>query len=286
MKGGLKMKKAIGILFLVAAFSLVAATNSMAAYTYADAVISANMNMNWLNNPGTDYSSPNPYDDRLLGAYDQYAVGWGPAGSAWTGAANTIVEMGTSFTNDGVVATESVNYDVTDEATLQAMGYDLIIYGLGYGFDTAFGSHGQINVYVSDYLSDDVNDWTLVSGWSGEPNGTSGVDYFENQDGTLYDGVAFNNGGFSAESYTYMAIDLDNLKIIDPDTGELMTLAAATGEYKYIWFEGGYFEDDGATHGNANFLDAFAANAVPVPGAVWLLGSGLIGIIGFRRRKA
>ena len=34
-------------------------------------------------------------------------------------------------------------------------------------------------------------------------------------------------------------------------------------------------------------LDAVAAvNSVPVPGAVWLLGSGLIGLMGLRRRKA
>jgi hypothetical protein len=29
----------------------------------------------------------------------------------------------------------------------------------------------------------------------------------------------------------------------------------------------------------------FGANPVPVPAAVWLLGSGLIGLVGLRRRK-
>jgi hypothetical protein len=266
----LEMKK---LMILVAALSLVAAASGTAmAFTHADEVISLNptpagapnyapsMNMNWLNNPDGSVAPVPPDPDRLLGAYDQYAVGWGPAAGPWTGTANAIVHMESTFTNDGVVAVGPVNYDVTDEAVLSQMGYDLVIYGLGYGFDAPFESHGQVKVYVAEELS---GPWTLVSGWTGEPNGTNGIDYFENQDGTLYNGVQFNNGGFSAWSYTFMTIDLDNLKIIDPATGELMDLDPATGEYNYVWFESGYYEDDGMTHGNASFLDAFGANPVP-----------------------
>jgi hypothetical protein len=271
---------------LVLALFLIVAANCIAyaddAYTYADEVITMDqtptgvpnhapsMNMNWLKNPGGLYSSPNPYNDRLLGAYDQYAVGWGPAGPAWTGTANAIVHMAQPFTHDGVVSTGSnPDYTVTDETALSGMGYDLVIYGLGYGFDTGFESYGQVKVYVAEELSGNLDDWTLVSSWSGEPNGydlqdPDNDDYWENQDGATTDGEPFNNGGKSAWSHTFMTIDLDNPNIIDPATGELMNLDPITGTYNYIWFEGGYYEDDGQTHGNANFLDAFAAHPAPV----------------------
>jgi hypothetical protein len=37
--------------------------------------------------------------------------------------------------------------------------------------------------------------------------------------------------------------------------------------------------------GTGKFIDAVGVNAVPVPGAVWLLGGGLLGLVGLRRRK-
>ncbi len=38
-----------------------------------------------------------------------------------------------------------------------------------------------------------------------------------------------------------------------------------------------YFQDDGSSN--------FGASVVPLPGAIWLLGSGLLGLIGFSKRK-
>ena len=87
-----------------------------------------------------------------------------------------------------------------------------------------------------------------------------------------------------------MTIDLDNpliVESVDEDGRPVYEdIGPIDGEFNYIWFEGGYYEGDGDTHGNANFIDAFGANPVPIPGAVWLLGSGLLGLLGIRRKKS
>ena len=311
------MKK---LMIFVAALFLVATASSMAmAFTYADEVVTQNptangsinhapsMNMNWLNSPpcppfqntpmypGEPFTNP----DRLKAQPDGWAVGWGPSfgSTPWTGTANAIVKTASPFTHDGIVAANGEpvscmigdpdNYNVsgTREGILAGMGYDVVIYGLGYGFDEGFKSHGMVKVWVAEELSSNIDDWSLISSWTGNQNGTEGVDYFENRDGTTFFGTPFGNGGYGGMSRTYMVIDLDNPDIIDPATGLNMELDAFTGEYNYIWFEGGFDEDNGETHGNANFLDAFGANPVPIPGAVWLLGSGLLGLIGIRRKK-
>ena len=41
-----------------------------------------------------------------------------------------------------------------------------------------------------------------------------------------------------------------------------------------------------AANGNDFALDDLSLNTVPLPGAVWLLGSGLLGLIGIRKRKS
>lgn len=321
------MKK---LMILVAALFLVATASGMAmAYTYADQVIfrgpplpevagdphtrlvpnpnhAPSMNMNWMNQPAGNPPDPdpNPNPDRLLGAPDQYAVGWGPAGStAWEGTANAIVHMAQPFTRDGVVADRpfveiadghtsqtwypgNPQFDNEDPDVLSQMGYDLAIYGLGYGFNGGFEMWAMTTVRISK----DGETWITVSSWNGDPTGED--PYYPNQDGTFKDGLPFSNGGFSGWAHAFMTIDLDNPLIVESIDENGMPvykdIGPIDGEFNYVWFEGGDLHDwygGGNTNGNANFLDAVGANPVPIPGAVWLLGSGILGLIGIRRKR-
>ncbi len=89
-----------------------------------------------------------------------------------------------------------------------------------------------------------------------------------NNKGTIV-GAYLNGGvnhGFSLSGSTYTTIDYP---------GAIWTSAGGISDGGTI--VGGYAGQDGVEH-------AFVATPTPIPGAVWLLGSGLISLVGIRRK--
>jgi len=75
---------------------------------------------------------------------------------------------------------------------------------------------------------------------------------------------------------------LEGFDFEDNDIFDLITYGSHTGEFESVLgltFDGGYFD---LNYGE-NAL-TLTAHTVPVPGAIWLLSSGLVGLVGLRRR--
>jgi len=134
---------------------------------------------------------------------------------------------------------------------------DIVVYGFGYAYNTPFSlEKGAMTVSASS----DGENWTVISDYAGYDNGST---WEANPDFTE------SNPGVPS---IIMEIDLDD------DISN-----AYDGPISYLKFELG---DDQTGHGRAFFTSAVAGiNAVPVPAAAWLLGSGLLGVVGIRRRK-
>ena len=80
--------------------------------------------------------------------------------------------------------------------------------------------------------------------------------------------------------YTLVANATLQKTCVTPNAAELFSLATNA---RYIKF------DIQSNHGGGTFTGLsevqFNGSPVPIPGAVWLLGSGLMGLIAVRRRK-
>ncbi|WP_319523067.1 VPLPA-CTERM sorting domain-containing protein [uncultured Desulfosarcina sp.] len=145
--------------------------------------------------------------------------------------------------------------------------------------------HGDLDVSVILGAPTNALDGTGYTGWGSGESGwiTLGFDATLN-DGEGDDLIVY---GFGPGSGTELLVSSDNINWTS--LGALGSSSPGTAD---VW---GYdFSDFGVTSadyvkiiaGPAKFIDAVeGVYAVPVPAAVWLLGSGLIGMVGIRKRS-
>jgi hypothetical protein len=93
----------------------------------------------------------------------------------------------------------------------------------------------------------------------------------------------------SIDTYNYIDFYLSGTKVFSYSGSDIF--AAANGSWtdavtnRYVNFKDLVFDEVKLTSNGVAFeFDNVAATPVPIPGAVWLLGSGLLGLIGLRRK--
>ena len=246
---------------------------------------------------GSTYKDPND----MVGEPSLYCPAWGSAPPDHVSLVEAAWGDGKITTFDeGDWATVKFDHQVMDDPN-NPYGLDFIAYGNAFfagdgGFVSDTTDHRTFGIDGSVFaeplkvsVSQDGNSWyTYDDGpyadsyyptnpWVWDPdlydstgNGWTDVknDYTKPVDPSL------TSADFAGTSY-------DAMQLYDGSAGGVGFDLAESG---YEWIE--YIKVEGLSGFAGGEIDAFAdVAAVPVPAAVWLLGSGLVGLIGIRRKR-
>ena len=213
------------------------------------------------------------------------------------------LDWATGWLDYNVGTNVAANWHTPDKALGKAVGSSFDIVCLGRGgeitltFDTviADGAGWDFAVFENSF-SDTFLELAYVEVSS------NGIDFFRFDNDSLTAGPVSGFGAVDPTDINGLAgkyrqgygtpFDLADLAGVDPllDIYNIgyVRLVDIVGDGSYLDTSGDVIYDPYPTVGSAGFdLDAVGViNTVPVPAAVWLLGSGLLGVIGFRRITA
>jgi hypothetical protein len=179
----------------------------------------------------------------------------------------------------------SLGFDVTvDTSSLSGSGY------LYFQYNTGINQLGTSTAYVQNFSTDGLLGATAPGAFS-----TSG----QNVTGTLPETVSFTNGTYETNDYNHAITFGKNFtfSLLLPtgttqNAGSTFSLGLfqdALGMTPLKTVDGTLFSINLNANGTATTLIADAAGTTatptPLPAAAWLLGSGLFGLAGLKRRK-
>jgi len=178
-------------------------------------------------------------------------------------------------------------------------GWDISAFAAyDFDFDTTSGTFFVGNSTGEETAIGDTSVNTFVTAKDG--SATVGLSFAAGElvDGPGFDLVLFEIGTPESMNVTVDGVDLGLFSTTAVIPAESITGTPPSGETQALNAVGidlsgiaGIDLSDGAiielglTQGGADFALAGALTAVPVPAAVWLFGSGLLGLVGVARRK-
>ena len=129
------------------------------------------------------------------------------------------------------------------------------------------------------------SNWNAHSGTTFGPGSYT----FDTIEGGVYTGVVVGAGQVGGHIlFDWIVVDTDIINVWDVTTvGGITTYTSTpvdTGSLTDPYGIAGLAAIDGATPGSHRNFN-FTITAVPIPSAVWLFGSGLLGLVGVARRK-
>ena len=231
----------------------------------------------------------NPYEDdgltRMPTPVTELSMAWGYNFNGEATGAEMMMAIAAADPNLYVVASGSTQYGLA----IFGIGYDLD--GDGYGLtntDTGVtydnfsnGWLGGLGYMDADFFTPTDSDDLYWAGWYGanwelwhELGGSGGFEAMPDRgEDPYWDGEGFT--GIHGE-WEFSQVGISGITLED---GSWVGWTVAAGGLDYL-----NFEEPGTVAWSANKHAPVEPSTVPVPAAAWLLGSGLIGLVGIRRR--